>query len=245
MGRLWAIAAREYGSFFRVPLGWVVIALFLFLSGLVFSFRMLNPGEPASMREFFATWWSLLIVIAPAISMRLLSEELRAGTVEPLLTSPVSELAVVAGKYLAAVGFLVTALLPTLAYVWLLSMLARPDLGPVLAGYLGILLLGMLYLAVGTLLSTLTSSQTLAFLSTLFVLVAIEFVLTAVEAVAAQMGVTIKPPWDQLLLGLSANARLGDFAKGVIDTSHVVFFLAASLWFVVMAAVVLRMRRWR
>ncbi len=238
MRKLWAIGAREYASFFRLPMGWLVIALFLFLSGMVFSYRMLIPGEPASMREFFATWWSLLIVIAPAISMRLLSEEHRSGSAEPLLTSPVTEVVVVAGKFLAAVAFLATMLLPTLVYVGVLGGLARMDFGPVVAGYTGILLLGSLYLALGTLLSALTSSQTLAFLSTLFALV-------LSEVAASQLALRLPPPWDQALLALSVSSRLGDFAKGLIDTRHVVFFLTVDAWLVTLTAVLLRMRRWR
>ncbi len=238
MSKLRAIAAREYASFFRTPLGWVVIALFLFLSGIVFGYGTLHPGGPASMREFFNTCWSLLIVVAPAISMRLLSEELRTGTIEPLLTSPIAEAWIVLGKFLAAAAFLLTSLVPTLVFAGLLMVMSRPDPGPMLAGYAGIMLLGMLYLAVGTLLSCLTSSQTLAFLSTLFVLV-------LVEMGSQRLAVILPSPWNDLVMGLSSGVRVADFAKGVIDTSHVVFFVAASAWLLTTAAVTLRMRRWR
>ncbi len=238
MSRAWAIAAREYASFFRVPLGWIVVALFLFLSGLVFGYGTLNPGAPASLREFFQTCWSLLIVVAPAISMRLLSEELRTGTIEPLLTSPVAEVWVIAGKYLAAVGFFVTALVPTLVFAAVLLGMSNPDPGPMVSGYLGIVLMGMLYIAVGVVFSTLTSSQTLAFLSTLFALVALE---VGSQRAALFFG----PRWESLFLALSASARVGDFAKGVIDTAHVVYFVVGSAWLLTLAAVLLRLRRWR
>ena len=109
----WSIATRELASMFRVPLGWVVIALFLALSGVVFVQQSITPGEPATMRSFFNVWWQLLVFLAPAVSMRLLSEELRSGTVEPLLTAPVSELAVAVGKYAASVLFLLAMLAPT------------------------------------------------------------------------------------------------------------------------------------
>lgn len=238
MSRVWTIATREYASFFRVPLGWVVVALFLALSGAVFTGRAFGPGQPATMRAFFETWWTLLVIVAPAISMRLFSDELRTGTIEPLLTAPVAEASVVVGKYLGGVMFLLTLLAPTLVYVILLATLSRPDMGPIVAGYAGVILLGMLYLAVGCLASSLTSSQTLAFLGTFFALFIFE-ILALVAAPAAPEGIRT------FLYSLSVNQRMADFARGLIDTGHVVFFLAASGWFLALASVVMETRRWR
>jgi ABC-2 type transport system permease protein len=238
MSRTLAVARREYASLFRIPLGWIVIALFLALSGMTFAGRNLRPGEPASMRTFFEIWWKLLLIVAPAISMRLFSEEIRTGTVEPLLTAPISEASIVVGKYTAAVMFLATLLAPTLIFVILLRALANPDPGPILAGYLGVFLLGMLYLAVGSLASALTASQTLAFLGTLFAL----FLAEVLAAVVAPMA---PAPLRGLLFSLSVDQRMADFARGLIDTSHVTFFLAASGWFLTLAAIALESRRWR
>lgn len=235
--RTLVIARRELGSYFRTALGWVLAALFLLLSGLVFAASSLSPGEPASMREFFTVWWSLLVIVAPAISMRLLAEEQRTGTLEPLLTSPVAEVEVVAGKLLGAAGFLACCLAPTLSYVAVLAWLAGPDLGPIVAGYVGVMLLGTLYLSVGLLFSALTASQTLAFLATMFFLLLSE--------VGAQRAAAHLPaPLDAAALSLSVNLRLGDFARGVVDSQHVVFFLAATAWFGGLTALVLRTRRW-
>src|SRR6185295_1390142 len=143
----WTIAWREFRSFFRVPLGWLSIALFLFLSGVMFSSR-LWPGAPASLREVFGSLQFFLIALAPAISMRLLSEEFRAGTYEPLMTAPVSDVAVTAGKFLGGFLFLLAMLAPTLLYPVSLMAISdpRPDLGPIASGYLGLILLGSLYL---------------------------------------------------------------------------------------------------
>ncbi|HZW06274.1 MAG TPA: ABC transporter permease [Phycisphaerales bacterium] len=232
------IARRELSAFFRVPLGWVVMALFLFLSGFVFVRFTLQPGTPATMRDFFSFWWRVLVVVSPAVSMRLLAEEHRTGTIDPLMSSPVSELAVVTGKFLGAVGFLAACLAPTLVYAVVLLLLARPDPGPIAAGYLGILLLGSFQIALGLLFSSLTASQTLAFLATLITLIVLEF--------GATYGAGALPaPWDQLPLAFSTDLRIADFAKGVIDTRHVVFFTVASAWLCGLAAVVLRTRRWR
>ncbi len=238
MRRAAAIMWREYASFFRIPLGWIVLALFLVVAGVVFAFSAVRPGQPATMRSFFELMWWLLALLAPATSMRLFSEEMRTGTIEPLLTSPVSEFSVVLGKYGASVLFLLTLLGPTLVYVGILEWLSRPDYGPIAAGYLGAVLLGMLYLAVGCLASSLTASQPLAFLGTLFVLFVVEVLAAYVAPISPEL-------LRKLLFALSPSQRLGDFARGLIDTSHVVFFVASSTWLLVVTTVVVQSRRWR
>ncbi|MBX3353118.1 MAG: ABC transporter permease subunit [Phycisphaeraceae bacterium] len=233
-----AIASREFAGFFRQPMGWVVIALYLALSGAVFALGSLQPGSPATLRGFFAVSTWLLLFVAPAASMRLLADEQRVGTLEPLMTSPVSDWAIVVGKYLGAAGFLLAMLAPTLVYVGVLEVFADPDYGPIGAGYLGLVLVGALYLSVGLLFSTLTDSQIVAFLASLFF-----FLLLRIATLqgAAYLG----DPWAQYLYPLSIDMRMGDFAKGVIDTSHVVFFLVASAWFLVLSGAMLTLRRWR
>lgn len=235
-----AIASREFASFFRLPVGWVVTALFVFLTGGVFAFDTLEPGEPATMRYFFVTSGILLTLIAPAISMRLFSDELRSGTIEPLLTSPAPDLAIVLGKYLGACLFLVAMLLPTLTFPIVLMIVANPapDVGPVIAGYAALVLLGMLYVAVGTLASSLTASQTLAFLGTLFVLIG--FLL-----LTARVAPLLPDPYASWVAALSLTRRVEDFAKGVIDMSSVVFLLSLTVWFLVAAGASLESRRWR
>jgi len=233
----WAIARREFAAFFRLPTGWVVVALYLLLSGIVFA-ATLRPGEPASLRSFFYMSSWLLLFVAPAVSMRLVSEEVRTGTLEPLMTAPVSDWAIGVGKYAGGLGFLVVMALPTLLYVGLLEWVSDPDYGPILAGYVGLLLVGMLYIAIGLLASAATSSQTVAFLGTLF------FLLLA-QAATTQGAAYLGPPFDKPLYAASVQLRLGDFAKGMIDTGHVVFFAAGSAWFVALSVLVLQSRRWR
>lgn len=233
-----AIATREFAGFFRQPMGWVVIALYLALSGTVFASGTLVPGEVASMRGFFtlSTW--LLMFVAPAASMRLFADEQRTGTLEPLMTSPASDFAIVLGKYLGAAGFLLTMLAPTLVFVGILEIFADPDYGPIVAGYLGLALLGALYLAVGTMFSSLSDSQVVAFLGTLFFFLLLRL---AVWVGAPALG----EPWATYLFRLSLDLRIADFAKGVIDTSHIVFFVAGSAWFLVLSGALLMTRRWR
>jgi ABC-2 type transport system permease protein len=238
MTRALAIAQRELASYFRLPIGWVVIALYLVLTGFVFAFGTLAPGRAATMREFFQLSSWLVLFVAPAVSMRLISEELRAGTIEPLMTAPVSDWEVLIGKHLAGAGFLFAMVAPTLVYVGVLALLAPIDPGPVVAGYAGLLLLGLFYLSAGLFFSALTANQIVAFLSTLFFLLLL-------RVVSTEGARRVGPPIDKVFYALSVDLRLLDFAKGVIDTSHVVFFLAGSAWFVALAAVALESRRWR
>lgn len=232
------IAFRELASYYRTPIGWVITALFLLLSGAWVSFATIRPSEPATLRVFFAISQWLLLAVAPAVSMRLFSDELRMRTIEPLLTAPLSDWHVVIGKYAGAVLFLAALLAPTLVYVGVLELVADPDPGPILAGYLGLFLVGMVYLAVGMLFSSFTENQVVAFLGTLFFFLLLWFASTQGAPLAP-------PPFDDALRSLSIYARLSDFAKGVIDTAHVAFFLTVSAWFCVLTVIRLEIRRWR
>lgn len=240
MDLIYSIARRELGSLFRTPAGWVVIALYLFLSASVFCLIILVPGRPASLREFFGLSGWLLLPVVPAISMRLISEELRAGTIEPLMTAPVPDSALVLGKYAGACSFLLLMLAPTLVFpiVLLLFSDPTPDLGPIITGYLSLVLQGALFLGIGLLASAMTSNQTLAFLLTLFTILA----LLMVSAVSLDR----VPEWAHLLCrGLSVEDRVRDLARGILDLSHLAFFLGGAAFFVTLATIVLQSRRWR
>lgn len=240
MKLLWTIALREYAAFFRLPVGWVVIALYLFLSGVVFAIGSLSPGSAASLRTFFGVSTFLLLPVCPAITMRLFADEFRAGTIESLMTAPVPDTALVLGKYLAALLFLLSMLLPTLVYpaiLWWISDPA-PDPGPIAAGYLSLVLTGALYLALGTLASALTSSQTLAFLGTLMTILA----LLLVSSVAADQ---LPRAYGDALRALSISTRVSDFARGLIDSAHATYFVSSSAFILVLTHLALESRRWR
>ena len=239
MTTAWTIARRELASMFRLPVGWVVIALFLLITAMVFALT-LQPGAPASLRDFFSVSAWLLMPVAPAVSMRLFAEERRAGSDEPLLTAPVSDLSVVLGKYLGAWLFTASMIVPTLIYPVVLWAVAdpKPDPGPVVAGYLSLMLQGSLYLAIGTAVSSMTSSQTLAYLATLFPILGL-LLLGTVDPGAL-------PAWSrEVVSAMSLQLRAGDFARGIIDTAHIAFYLLASAWFLWLAHTGLGARRWR
>ncbi|MHC5005543.1 MAG: ABC transporter permease subunit, partial [Planctomycetota bacterium] len=127
MSRTMAIAGRELRSYLLAPGGYVIIALFLLITGFVFFFRVFGEGELTSLRSVFGIGTWLLAVVAPAITMRLISEEYRLGTFEALMTCPVREAEVVMGKFLGALALLVVMLAPTWVYVLGLELFGRPD----------------------------------------------------------------------------------------------------------------------
>lgn len=238
---VWTIAAREVHSLFRLPVGWIVVALYAFLSATVFVQTTLVPGAPATMRYFFTAAAWMMVPVAPAISMRLFSEEARSGTIEMLRTAPIGDFAAALGKHLGAWIFLGIMLAPTLVLPVTLAIVAdpRPDPGPVLAGYLTLFLVGGLYLGIGMLASALTSSQTLAFLGTLMSIA----LLLMLTSLAGPLGTVAGPRVQELAGAFSVIARVGELAKGVLDTAAVAFFLIATAWLIVITAGVLESRR--
>jgi len=233
-----AIARREFVSFFRVPAGWIILALFSFLSGVLFVNQTLIPGQPGTMRYFFIASAWLLIPIAPAVSMRLLAEEYRTGSFEALRTTPAGDWSVATGKFLGALAFLGAVLAPTLALPVTLALVSdpAPDPGPVVSGYLMLVLVGSLYLAIGLLASSLTSSQTLAFLGTIMTLALMMAVTTLLAPHAGGRAARV-------LEALSIVARAAELGKGIVDSATVLFFLIGTLWMLALTGGVLEARR--
>ena len=218
-----AIALREWASFFRTPVGWVVTALLCALGSTVVSWTIIVPGVAASLRSFFDTAQWLLLPVVPAISMKLLSDEHRSGTIDLVLASPTSLVSVIAGKYLGGVLTLLTMLAPTLVYIAVLWPIAEPspDAGPLLSGYLALVLLGSVYLAVGLAASAATSSQPLAFLITLFVLRG--------WLILPGLRTERLPEWlEQARQMLALGPRVQLLARGVIPLSAVVILVTAA-----------------
>lgn len=237
MMRVSAIARRELRALFLSPAGYVVTALFVMFTGIVFVVRAFEPGQPASLRPVFeyGTW--VLLFIAPAITMRAISEELRLGTLETLLTSPASAFEVILGKFVAAVGFLLVILLPTAAFVGALEIYGRPDYGELLCGYLGMMLAGSAYLASGLLASALTSSQVVAYLVAVFFWLVLSM---ATKLLPAYVG----DAFSAAAIAADPDLRLRDFAIGLVDTANVVYFLSIAGMFLGLAVAALAARRW-
>ncbi|HEX3903100.1 MAG TPA: Gldg family protein [Polyangia bacterium] len=238
MNRLLEIARREWAAYFRTPAGWAVLALFLFLQGVVFWMFVQFLGRPdapaGGVMEFFfggtILYWIALGLLATVVPMRLVAEELRSGTIEPLLTAPVSPAEVVGGKWLAAFGFYLAAWAPTVLYLFYLRRVgATLDPGPIAAGYLGTLLLGAAALAVGLLASSLTRNQLVA--ATLSFVAFLAALLTgALEAEVRS------PAAAAALRRYSLFRAMEDFGHGIVDTRPVVLLLTVVVLALVAAA---------
>ncbi len=238
MTRIGAIAARELPAYLLSPAGSVVTALFLLITGFLFAFAGFEQGQTASLRPTFEVITWVLLFVCPAVAMRTISEELRSGTFEALMTAPVTEAQVIMGKFLGSAAFLILKLLPTGMYVVALELYGRPDYGELLCGYLGVILAGAAYLAGGILASTLTSSQVVAFLVSVFFWVALVFSTKLLPA-------RLDENWAELVRALDPDLRLGNFSIGLLDTSDVVYFLSMTALFLTAAVKSLQVRRLR
>jgi ABC-2 type transport system permease protein len=240
MKRSGVIARRELGSYFHSPIAYVAMTLFLVAAGFAFwdDFR---PGQVAQMRSLFEWMVYFLVFVIPVLSMGLMAQEWSSGTIETLMTAPINETDVILGKFLGSLGFFGILLSPTLIYVAMLAVYSRPrfDAGPVFAGYVGIALVGALFISVGLFCSSLTRSQVVAAVGSSAVL----FVGTIVPRWASEKATL--PNFWRMITDQMVFRRYTEFARGILDTGHVIFFLAATAVFLFMSVKVLESRRWK
>ncbi len=236
MSRIGAITAREFRSFFLLPSGYLVGALFLLANGIVFLSNIFLPGQPATLRGVFAFDVIVLLFLCPAVTMRAVCEERRQGTWELLAASPAGSGSFIFGKYLASMGYLVVLLLPTLVLVLLLELFGRPDPGEVAAGYLGLLLVGSVYLASGVLASTITASQTIAYLLTIFFWILVGLSRSVLPTWLGAESWQLLSPWDPFL-------RMQDFTIGLVDTSSLAYFASLTGFFLIASVVIVETER--
>jgi ABC-2 type transport system permease protein len=237
------IAKREFRSYFDSPIAYIVICLSFLALGLMFFF--LNGGfwqlDRASVSRLFESApMGLSFLVVPVVTMRLLAEERRSGTLEMLITLPVKDSDVVLGKYLGALGLVLILVLSTLAYPIIMFKfpwnLGPLDAGPVASGYLGMVLFSCAAVAVGLLISALTESQAVAFFITFFVLGA----LWLFGDLASKAGGTLAI----LLNYVSFQSRLSNFWRGLVDSRDVVFFLSVTALSLMVAFRALERRKW-
>ena len=237
-----AVALRELLSYFFTPVGYVVLAVFTALTGLFFFFfsGLFEPGSAIETNRLFIpmAWW-VMIPITPAISMRLFAEEQRSGNLEALVTAPLTDAQLVLGKWIGALGFLAAALTLSLVLVLLLEFHGNPDYGPIFTGYLGLLLLGGLFLAIGTLASTLTHNQIIAFLATLITIALFTYISFIVANSYLSGGAS------EAVKFINPVHHHNNFALGILDTGDFVFFISAIALFLVLAVKSLESRKWR
>jgi len=192
------------------------------------------------MRNVFDKMVWILVFIVPVLSMGLLAQEWATGTIEPLMTAPVGETDVVLGKFLGSMLFFIVLLLPTLLYVLVLRFYSDVDYGPIFSGYLGILLVGALFLSIGLFCSSLTRSQVIAAVAA----AAILFVITIAPYALQEQASTLSGFWREAV-DQGVYNRYVVFSRGTIDTGDVVFFVVVTAVFLFFTTKVLESRRWK
>ncbi|MBR9846962.1 MAG: gliding motility-associated ABC transporter permease subunit GldF [Algicola sp.] len=230
---MFAILKKEINSFFASPIGYLVIAVFLLLNGLFLwlfkgEFNILDNGF-ADLSSFFllAPW--ILIFLVPAVTMRSFADEKKQGTLELLLTKPISYFNIVFGKYLGALILIVMALIPTLLYVYTISKLGNPegnlDIGSIMGSYFGLLFLVAAYTAIGLFASSLTDNQIVAFISAVFICFFFYFGFEGLS--------------NYNLFGdafyiekLGMESHFKSMSRGVLDTKDIIYFLSVTALFI-------------
>jgi len=232
---LTTIALKEFKSYLASPMAYVVTGIFLVLTGFLFSISQATYYE-TSIRGFLGTGNLLLLLLASVLTMRLLAEERKMGTLELLLTAPVRDSEVIAGKFLGSLGILTAMLALTFYYPILLMWFGDPDWGPIATGYLGLFLLGSVSLAVGLFASSLTSNQLVAAVVAGGILFALWFIGVAADLLPEALG--------EVLGYLSLSYHFPDFMMGVIDTRGIIYYLSITALFLFLAIRSLESGRW-
>ena len=253
MQNIFALWQRELKAYFVSPIAYVVLTVFTFLSGFFFyailanvvQNTMMQAGQGAQpvdvpgivTRSVFGTMAVIFLFMIPMLTMGLFAEEKRRGTIELLLTTPVSNFQAMVGKYVASLTFLLIMLVLSGITISALFIYGRPDWKPILGGYLGLFLYGAAILAMGLFISTLTENQIVSG----FITFGMFLVLWLIEAFSSGAQGVAK----DVLTYLSVIGHLDDFIKGVIDTSHVIFYLTLAFVGLFLTYRSLESMRWR
>jgi ABC-2 type transport system permease protein len=254
MSNIVAIASRELKSYFSTPIAYVVIGFFALLWGYFFyamviifdqqSAQMGGPEGPGAanmnqqlIRPLFLNASVILLFVLPLITMRTYSEEKRSGTIELLLTSPVTDFQIIMGKFLGAMGLFAAMLAVTLLHMGMLFSFGNPEWRTVVSGYVGLLLMGGGFIAVGLLISSLTKNQIVAGMVTF----AVFLMLWVINWIAS----FTSPTTQAVLNYLSITDHYDDFTKGVVDTKHLVYYVSVISLGLFLTARAVDTERWK
>jgi len=222
-----AIAQRELKSYFNSPIAYIVVSVFLLISGFLYFSTVFLIGA-SSLRNFFQITPLLLVIFAPAVTMRLVAEEVRSGTLELLMTMPVRDVEVIVGKFLAGLAVICSALAMTLVYALSISAIGDLDWGPVFGGYLGLVLCAAALVAVGVMTSAWSRNQIVAFIFGLLICLSLWLFDKITFFVPGGLG--------RLLEQLSVDFHFRNIARGVVDSRDLLYYLsvtAVALFFAV------------
>jgi ABC-2 type transport system permease protein len=232
------ITRRELVSYLASPMAYVVTAVFLGLSGTLFAAYLAGTSySDTSIRGFLDGGQVLILLFAAVLTMRLIAEERKAGTWELLLTVPVRDAEIVLGKFLGSLAVLAAMLLLTLYYPILLFVLGDPDAGPIVTGYIGLLLLGSAAMSIGLFASSLSSNQIVSAVLAGGMLFALWFL--------GMVGGFVSGALGDLLAYVSLSGHFPDFVRGVIDTRAIVYYLSTTALFLYLTVRSVEADRWR
>lgn len=235
MKKVYPIFKRELKAYFNSPIAYIVITVFLLISGWFFSSSLFLVNQ-ATLRGAFGIIPLIFVFVVPAITMRLISEEKKSGTIELLVTMPVKDLEIILGKFLAALVLLTIAILLTLTYAITVSLLGDVDGGPVLGGYLGLILMGAAYLSIGIFVSSLTENQIVAFIISFLIIFAL-FILD-------QILMFIPSGLVSFFEYLSIDYHFANISRGVIDTRDLIYYISVIFFSLLLAVRSLESRKW-
>jgi len=249
-----AIAGKELRGYFGSPIAWVMMGLFALVFGNFFNayvdyfmraaMQSQFGGPPPNqnvnndmIRPLLAQASTLMLFLLPMVTMRTYSEEKRSGTIELLLTSPVTDVEIILGKFFGAVGLLLGLLAVTMVYIGVLFALSGPQWQPVLTGYIGLLLLGSSFLALGLFISSTTKNQMVAGAAT--------FVVALLFWIINWFAEGAGPTFGPILSYLSITQHFEDFGKGVLDTKHIIYYLSFIAFGLFLTLKSVDSERWR
>jgi ABC-2 type transport system permease protein len=224
MKSIWIITKKELNSFFDSLIAYILLVLFLGLSGFfTWIFGVFRPdifiGGEASLEAFFDTSYVTLFLLIPAVTMRLIAEEKKTGTIELLLTKAVSDRQVILGKFLSSLLLITIALLFTLPYVITIASIGNVDSGQVIFGYVGLFLMSAVYISIGLYLSSITSNQIIAFLLSLFVGSFFQFIFFLISIYS-------KGFIGEFFNMISMSTHTSNLQRGILDTKDLIYFLS-------------------
>ena len=238
LGKALAIFRKDFGTYFNSPIAYIVISVYLVVSGGLFWPAFFNPqgSGDASLRPFFAMAPFFFAVFAPAITMRLLAEEKRSGSIQLLATLPVRDVEVVFGKFLAAMGLISVALLLTLPWALTVESVGDPDWGPIWGGYIGLLLMCSAYVSIGMAASAVTENQIIAFI--------VGFVVCFAFFLAGKVVGMVPDSLVPLVEMISFDHHFQNIARGVLDSRNIIYYLSVTALCLAGAMQALERRKW-
>lgn len=253
MRNIVAIAQRELNAYFSSPIAYVLLGFFALLFGWFFYVPLayfeqqsmnagMNPGQALNVNQMLVgptlmNTTVIMLFLFPLVTMRTYSEEKRSGTIELLLTSPITDVQIILGKFLGAMLLYMAMLALTLIHIGILFIYGQPEWKPIATGYLGLLLMGGSFLSLGLFISSLTKNQIVAGIST--------FAVFLMLWVINWIGTFVGPTMQTVLTFLSLTDHFDDFSRGIIDTKHVIYYLSFMAFGLFLTAKSVDSERWR